>query len=122
MYGITCFFLNESDQPEKLVLDIPEVIEHHSGDNIAIHVIDVLESYGISQKVGYFTLDNTSNNDTAIEAISKALNFNRKAHQIRCFGHIINLVIKALLFSHNAKAFEDEIESDSVVDSKRHEE
>lgn len=122
LYGITCFFLNEFDQPKKLVLGIPEVVERHSGDNIAIHVIDILEDYGVSEKVGYFTLDNASNNDTAMEAIGKALNFNGRARRVRCFGHIINLVVKALLFGHDAEAFEDEMESDSIVDSKRHEE
>jgi hypothetical protein len=41
-----------------------------------------------------------------MEAIGKALNFNGRARWVRCFGHIINLVVKALLFGHDAEAFE----------------
>jgi hypothetical protein len=57
------------------VVSLPELIDRHSRDNIATHVVDVLRSYGITHKVGYFTLDNASNNDTAIEEIGKALGF-----------------------------------------------
>ena len=54
-------------------------------------------------------LDNASNNDTAVSHIFK--HFNKphtyvKTQCLRCFGHILNLVIKAFLFSTDADAFE----------------
>ncbi|KAG7419838.1 hypothetical protein Forpe1208_v003644 [Fusarium oxysporum f. sp. rapae] len=75
LYGICCYFLNTLGQPGKLVLGLPELVDRHSGGNIAAHVVEVLRSYGITHKVGYFTLDNASNNDTAMEEIGKALGF-----------------------------------------------
>ncbi|OBS17487.1 hypothetical protein FPOA_26474 [Fusarium poae] len=105
----------------KLVLGLPELVDRHSGDNIATHVVEVLRSYGITHKVGYFTLDNASNNDTAMEEIGKALGFEGKTRRLRCFGHILNLAVKALLFGHNSEAFEDDIQGNEALDAKSHE-
>ncbi|OBS17536.1 hypothetical protein FPOA_26348 [Fusarium poae] len=121
LYGICCYFLNTLGQPGKLVLGLPELVDRHSGDNIATHVVEVLRSYGITHKVGYFTLDNASNNDTAMEEIGKALGFEGKTRRLRCFGHILNLAVKALLFGHNSEAFEDDIQGNEALDAKSHE-
>ncbi|TVY75153.1 putative AC transposase [Fusarium oxysporum f. sp. cubense] len=121
LYGICCYFLNTLGQPGKLVLGLPELVDRHSGDNIATHVVEVLRSYGITHKVGYFTLDNASNNDTAMEEIGKALGFEGKTRRLRCFGHILNLAVKALLFGHNSEAFEDDIQGNETLDAKAHE-
>ncbi|OBS16496.1 hypothetical protein FPOA_27385 [Fusarium poae] len=115
LYGICCYFLNTLGQPGKLVLGLPELVDRHSGDNIATHVVEVLRSYGITHKVGYFTLDNASNNDTAMEEIGKALGFEGKTRRLRCFGHILNLAVKALLFGHNSEAFEDDIQGNEAL-------
>ncbi|KAL9567664.1 hypothetical protein ACKAV7_008236 [Fusarium commune] len=120
LYGICCYFLNTLGQPGKLVLGLPELVDRHSGDNIATHVVEVLRSYGITHKVGYFTLDNASNNDTAMEEIGKALGFKGKTRRLCCFGHILNLAVKALLFGHNSEAFEDDIQGNETLDAKAH--
>jgi hypothetical protein len=120
LYGIICYLLNTFGHPEKLVLGLPELAERHSGGNIAAHVIEVLKSYNITNKVGYFTLDNASNNDTAMEEIGKALGFMGKTQRLRCFGHILNLAVKALLFGHDSEVFEDD-EGKEALDSKLHE-
>jgi len=119
--GIVCFFLGKDDLPQKLVLGIPEIVARHTGENIAAEVLSILRSYSIQEKIGYFTLDNASNNDTAIEEIGRALGFDGKRRRIRCFGHIINLAVKALLFGHDADAFESEITAKGTIDAARHE-
>ena len=44
------------------------------------------------------TCDNTSNNDTMIEELEGLLDdFPGAANQMRCFTHIINLVVKSIL-------------------------
>jgi hypothetical protein len=67
LYGIIFYFLNTSGRPKKLILDLPELAKCHSGENITAHVIEVLKSYGIAGKVGYFILNNTSSNDIAMK-------------------------------------------------------
>ncbi|KAJ0130141.1 Hat family dimerization protein [Fusarium oxysporum f. sp. albedinis] len=121
LYGICCYFLNTLGQPRKLVLGLHELVDRHSGGNIATHVAEVLRSYGIIHKVGYFTLDNASNNDTAMEEIGKALGFEGKTRRSRCFGRVLNLAVKALLFGNNSAAFEDDIQGHQTLDAKAHE-
>lgn len=58
LYGIVIFFLDDDDRLQKLVLDLPEVSQRHTGENIAAHVYAVLDTFGIQERIGYFTLDN----------------------------------------------------------------
>ncbi|XP_044720143.1 transposase-like protein [Hirsutella rhossiliensis] len=41
----------------------------HTGENIASQVAEVITSFEIQDKIGYFTLDNAENNDTAMRAL-----------------------------------------------------
>ncbi|KAM4064025.1 restless-like transposase [Hirsutella rhossiliensis] len=109
LYGIICFYIDKDGVPSKLVLGMPELKISHSGENIAAQILEILESYEILDKVGYITLDNAGNMDTATEEIAEALGFDPKKRRVRCFGHVLNLVVKALLFGHKADAFEAEI-------------
>jgi hypothetical protein len=60
LYGVVVFYLDENDRRKKLVLGLPEIKEAHTGENIAIHMHDVFEEFGIEDKMGYFILDNAS--------------------------------------------------------------
>jgi hypothetical protein len=71
--------------------------------------------------VGYITLDNAGNMDTATEEIAEALGFDPKKQRVRCCGHVLNLVVKALLFGHKAEAFEAEIDGEPALDAAQHE-
>ena len=72
--------------------------------------------------MGYFTLDNAGNNDTAMEVIAGELGFDSTQRRVRCIGHIINLVVKALLFGKDAKAFEETIERGELLARAAHDE
>ncbi|KAF5228115.1 hypothetical protein FANTH_14595 [Fusarium anthophilum] len=56
-----------------------------------------------------------------MEEIGKALGFEGKTQRLRCFGHILNLAVKALLFRHNSEAFEDDIQGNETLDAKAYE-
>ena len=45
----------------------------HTGENQAKHFWDIIKTYQITEKIGYFTLDNASINDTALQHIAKYL-------------------------------------------------
>ena len=51
------------------------------------------------RRIGYFTLNNTSNNNIAIEALGKVFSFNYTKRQIRYVPYYLNLVVKAILYS-----------------------
>ncbi|RKK79354.1 hypothetical protein BFJ68_g17816, partial [Fusarium oxysporum] len=111
LYGVACFFRNEDDKARKLILGVPELTVRHFGANIGHEIIEILESYEISEeKIGYFTLDNAQSNDTAMDTIGERFKFHGKERRGRCFGHVINLVVKAILFGKDTNAFESRIQ------------
>lgn len=63
-----------------------------------------------SKRIGYATLDNAENNDTAWQVIGAELGFEGPLRRGRCFGHTINLSAKALLFGNDVNAFEEELQ------------
>jgi hypothetical protein len=96
------------------MLGLPELKMSHSGENITAQVLEILESYAILDKLGYITLDNAGNMDSAAEEIAKARGLDPSKRRIRCFGHVLNLVVKALLFRHRTEAFKADVDGQSV--------
>ena len=69
----------------------------------------LLEQYKLRHKVAYFTTDNATNNDTVTYDHAKVftiitLAFHPVSARMRCFGHVINLVVNAFLWRQNADA------------------
>ncbi|KJZ69742.1 hypothetical protein HIM_10853 [Hirsutella minnesotensis 3608] len=122
LYGVACFFRNEDGKSRKLILGVPELTVRHSGANIGHEIIEILESYEIpDEKMGYFTLDNAPNNDTAMDTIGERFGFSSKERRGRCFGHVINLVVKAILFGKDVDAFESRLRHGDVLATTEHE-
>jgi hypothetical protein len=74
------------------------VKDKHSGDNIAAHFMDILDELDMTHKIGGITMDNASNNNTAMDSLEQSLTargimFRAKHQRIRCFAHIINLAV-----------------------------
>jgi len=89
----------------------------HSGSNIASALWNILERFELTRKIGYMTTDNATNNDTAIAERAVyfediGVEFNPRQSRVRCFGHIINLVVKAFLWGEDWQAFEAEISTE----------
>ena len=101
-----------------MLLDLVEVAKSHSGVNLAEAFANVLEEFGIKDKVSSrlhnqilvdllrvfssqilsVTCDNASNNDTIVEHLAMLVeNFPGAANKTRCFNHILNLVAKSIL-------------------------
>ncbi|KAF4332544.1 restless-like transposase, partial [Fusarium beomiforme] len=72
-------FEKHKGKARKLILGVPELTVRHFGANIGHEIIEILESYEISEeKIGYFTLDNAQNNDTAMDTIGERFKFHGK--------------------------------------------
>jgi hypothetical protein len=94
--------------------------DRHTGENIAEAILDVIRDYGIEKKIGYFTVDNATNNDAALKIIGEKLGFRWEERRVRCFGHIINLVVRALLFGVEFDAFEREVSTGLLTMQHEH--
>jgi hypothetical protein len=53
--------------------------------------------------------DNAGENDNAITELAKLFEIDPQTQRLRCLGHIINLVVKALLFGKGVSKLEREL-------------
>jgi hypothetical protein len=82
--------------------------------NQADHLWRTITDYGIAPFVGMFNVDNAANNVTALLVLAERLrstgypSFDPVADRLRCFGHVINLVVKRILWGTDVQAYEGE--------------
>ena len=104
-------FTSEQSKHLTITLALKELQGEHSGENQAEVVLDVLNDYGIRNKLGYMVMDNVGSNDTLINAVAASLNnegvlYNASHRRLRCNGHVINLAVQAFLFGKAVNDYE----------------
>lgn len=58
-------------------------------------------------------MDNAANNDTALRALSQRFVIEEHEQRLRCFGHVVNIVVKALLFGEGLTRFTEDLKDAS---------
>jgi hypothetical protein len=107
--GVVTHFLNKDFEFCSILLATPEQTGSHAGVKIAEGVVKVNRDFEIKEEqLGYFMLDNASNNDTALREIAETFGFDKGERRLRCAGHIINLVARHILFGFDPDLFEAE--------------
>ena len=93
----------------------------YSRENITEAIIAVIETYKIINKIGYFILNNAGLNNTYISAIIKQLNIKNIKEYYRFYylSHILNLLVKVILFSKNPKVFKKDITTIAILKDKK---
>jgi hypothetical protein len=61
------------DQVQEYVLALRVIQGRHTGENLAPIVLGILQDYGIAYKLGYIQMDNATNNDTLMAALSSGI-------------------------------------------------
>jgi hypothetical protein len=106
--GVVAHFANASGVIQGLPINLPQLAGAYTGEAIAETVIKTLEVYGITcNNLGYFVLDNATNNDTAINAVSRVYHFDAAHRRLRCGPHTLNLVGQAVIFGANKEAYDN---------------
>ena len=105
--GIVGHWISMEGVIQQALLAMKKIEGAHSGENQAALVMHMLTEYQLFDKVGYFTLDNASSHDSALRIVGQKLqalgvDFDYKQRRLHCFGHIINLVVKAFLYGTDA--------------------
>jgi hypothetical protein len=124
MLAINAHWMSSDFQQYQACIEFVEIEGNHSGENLANIVATVLERFYISDKVMTITADNASNNDTLHRYLYQKLSqrydnylaetiiregtmkFTQNS-QIRCFAHILNLVMKTILRSLRASSHKE---------------
>ncbi|OJT11245.1 hypothetical protein TRAPUB_12245 [Trametes pubescens] len=95
--GITAHW-HENGKIRHIILDFVRLTKAHTGKYLAEKVMGCLEEFGIEEKVLAVTCDNAENNMTMLKAMHVIKpNFRGPSARVRCFGHVLNLVVKAIL-------------------------
>ena len=68
--GVIAHFIAENGELRQPVLGLKEVKDEHTGEHLASKIMEVVETYGIASKLGYFMMDNASNNDIMMFKLS----------------------------------------------------
>ena len=93
----------------------------YSGENIAEAIVAVIKTYKTINKIGYFILNNAGLNNTYISTIIKQLNI-KDIKKYYCFyylSHILNLLVKVILFSKNPEVFKKDITTIAILRDKK---
>ena len=111
LLAVVAHFTNEKSELHAVTLALVELQGEHSGQNQAAIVLDVLNDYGIRNKLGYMVMDNIGINDTLINVIATSLNnkgvsYDPLERRLRCNGHVINLAVQAFLFGQTVDDYE----------------
>lgn len=105
--AIVAHFINETHINHTLIIGLRQVLGQHSKANQADILLQVICDYNITDKLGYFVLDNIESNNVCVDLLLKQLcpNFHKKYRRLRYVGHIINLAAHAFLYGKDPKAF-----------------
>jgi hypothetical protein len=93
----------------------------HSGTNMAETLLDVVQEFGVTERLGYFTCDIAESNDTCLKRVLQTTHpdctdDDISERRLRCWGHILNLVARSLLFGSDADAFELEDATNAALE------
>ncbi|KAJ8454957.1 hypothetical protein ONZ45_g19104 [Pleurotus djamor] len=90
--------LEQKGVPLTFLLDIVEVAKGHDGETLAEAFADILNDFGIADKILSVTCDNASANDKMIDKLGAILTkFPGRANHTRCFLHVVNLSAQACI-------------------------
>ncbi|EKG08995.1 Ribonuclease H-like protein, partial [Macrophomina phaseolina MS6] len=107
--AVNSHFLGPNGTPRTALLSFRRIIGTHSGENMAQIVRGAIEDYNI-QDIGYFILDNAKNNEIMLKELAREVpGIEYPACHVRCIGHIINLVVKAILLGQGVTAFKKDL-------------
>ena len=106
LLGVIAFWVDTSGSVRHALLGLPRLLGAHTGQNQGQRLWEVISDYGIQQHLGYFCLDNASNNQTALRYIAEqhrshatnGIELKGSQRYVRCYGHILNLVVKVFLY------------------------
>ena len=70
--GVIGHTITASGQLEEFVIALRVIKGRHTRENLASMVFNILEEYSITNKLGYIQIDNASNNNTLMAALSSS--------------------------------------------------
>jgi hypothetical protein len=98
LLGIIAHYIDKNYRVKNVLLALRNTYGSHKAEELKHHLLGVCRDYTITSRIAYIMADNAYNNDSAVELLKLELGLNPKKCRLRCAGHIINLVTKAILY------------------------
>jgi hypothetical protein len=99
--AITGYFIDKDWNYREVLLGFEHIQGSHTGANLSKVVLRIFDEHGITGRVSSITTDNTSNNETMVQAvqdISQSLTSNGiPVFRIPCLIHMMQLCLRDLL-------------------------
>ena len=107
--GVVAHYVDITSDIVDIPIALPQLTGAHTGEKIAEVVSKSLEQFGVtSRTLGYFMLDNATNNDAAVDKITQQMGLTAAHRRLRCGCHVLNLVGQTLLWTNNDDAYDNE--------------
>jgi hypothetical protein len=103
--GVVAHFVDSRGNLQDLPIALPQLTGAHSGNRMAEVVIKTLQDFKItSQSIGYFVLDNATNDGSTVAIVAQEYSFNATYQRLRCGPHTLNLIGQTLLWGKGSAA------------------
>ncbi|GJF01012.1 hypothetical protein PsYK624_173170 [Phanerochaete sordida] len=97
LLGITVHLVRGA-KAESFILDFVKLTKSHTGVYLGQQLTACLKAYGIEDKILGITTDNASNNMTMVAELEMSPSgIDSCQTRVRCFAHILNHVVKAII-------------------------
>jgi hypothetical protein len=103
---VVAHFADAYGKLRDLLIALPQLTGAHTGENMAEVIASILQAFDIlALKVGYFVLDNATNNDSAVEALARKYGFIAGERRLRCGPHTLNLAGQKVLWGSDGDLY-----------------
>ena len=67
------YFVNSQGDLEEALIYLKEVDRLYSCENLSLHILQAIDDFDITPRLGYFQMDNAPNNDIMLREVSIGL-------------------------------------------------
>ncbi|KAF6790002.1 transposase-like protein [Colletotrichum sojae] len=119
--GVTCHFVDVNGTLHSRLIGFSQHHGDHSGNTLSETLLNVVDRYGIRDRIGVTVSDNATNNDTCLRAFYRNIypeitETDVEARRMRYYGHMLNLAARASLFGADKETLEAESEYYRLVE------
>jgi hypothetical protein len=108
MLGIVVHWMDAEERKHDTLVGLRAMQGSHTGEHMFEVLWGVIEELRVKDKLGYFVLDNAHSNTHALHFLENRLSseeasqpFYAAGRRMHCFGHMLNLVAKRILFGES---------------------
>jgi hypothetical protein len=92
--GVVAHYVDSKAELRDVLIALPQLTGAHSGEMMAEVVIATLQNFGINaQSIGYFVLDNASNNDCTVKVLAHKYRARARNEPVRESSHLNEILM-----------------------------